>query len=134
MTDCYNPVEIAQRKKEKIRLTKQQLKYEKDQESRKMLRIKHYEDQFKELTTDRSFINKSKVLEAAELQYLISQWRGEEAAIDISNGDMSRKNLLEQYHKLRLKDSENKQELAQFLVLRNYIEKYEQKLGLKSAK
>lgn len=58
------------------------------------------------------------------MEYFINQWKGEDAILELSRGKMTLSSLKKLYKELKYNDSYSKQELAPYLILHNYVEKY----------
>ena len=63
-------------------------------------------------------------MQTAQMEFLVNQWKGADTIIELSDGKMSLTNLTKLYKELKTKDSTSKQELAEYMVLHNYVEKY----------
>ena len=84
------------------------MKARRQKDALRIAKLKYQADQLSKCAADEKLNGEKKCMQSAQTEFLVNQWKGPDAIIQLANGEMSLSNLKKVYKELHIKDSAGK--------------------------
>ena len=123
---------ISADEEEDLKMAAMMMVFKENQEEdmKNAARLKFTAEQLKNMRDNAGLMGERKIGKAAEQQFFINEWAHHDNMIDAVGGKITRELYKKMYGDMNEQEMQGKEEMNKFMMLHNYIDKYQEKLGL----